>query len=145
MAAIDQRRGEAQPDRDAAFLFARRDATATGAVSNRRVAFGSGARARIGSCAGISGAVVVNWCRPRQGRVREIYLCCPLCASEANKPIDDGAGGARGKEGGRGKQEATATSSDGQTRMRPELRNEKRMDRAFEPRGSSMVLKRDKK
>lgn len=93
-----------------------------------------------GSCAGTSGAVVVNWCRPRQGRVCEIYLCCPLCASEANKPIDDGAGGARGKEGGRGKQEATATS-DGRTGMRPELRNKKEWDRAFEPRGSSMVLK----
>jgi hypothetical protein len=45
-----------------------------------------------GSCAGTSGAVVVNWCRPRQGRVCEIYLCCPLCASEANKPIDGADG-----------------------------------------------------
>lgn len=40
MAAIDQRRGEAQaqPDRDAAFLFARRDATATGAAGPSQIA-----------------------------------------------------------------------------------------------------------
>lgn len=86
--------GTARQGRSVSFRATRRDSDrGGGAVSNRCVAFGSGARARMDRApAGISGAVVVNWCRPRQGRVCEIYLCCPLCASEANKPIDGADG-----------------------------------------------------